>query len=88
MGNPPPPHLHERRTEPIPRLTAAAHHSPTHAPPDVGADVARCGKAGSPTQVKYIESVVLAATDHKGVEPTPQAIAGLMHELTEDHVLD
>ena len=87
-GKPDPTLLAERCAEPVARLKAAGLLIPTHSPADIGADVARCGKAGSPTQVKYIESVVLAATDHKGVEPTPQAIAGLMHELTEDHVLD
>ncbi len=61
---------------------------PVWAPADLGADVERCGKKGSPTQVKNIDFVTLVATEHKSIEPTADGIAALMHELVEDHVLD
>jgi electron transfer flavoprotein beta subunit len=87
-GKPDPALLDERCAKPIADLQEAGLLIPFYTPADIGADVARCGAAGSPTKVKAIESVVLTATEHKSVEPGPQAIAGLMHELTKDHVLD
>jgi len=54
---------------------------------DVGADLARCGRDGSPTKVKRIQSVVLAGSGFKKVEPTEQAVADMIHELIEDHTI-
>ena len=54
---------------------------------DVNADPARCGKAGSPTNVKQIMSVVLTAGDFKKIEPTDAAVSDLVRELIEDHTL-
>lgn len=87
-GKPDPALLDERCAEPLARLREAGLLIPHYSPADIGADPQQCGKAGSPTQVKNIESVVLTAGEHKNIEPTHDAIAGLMHELIEDHVLD
>ena len=54
---------------------------------DVDADVSRCGKSGSPTNVKQIMSVVLTAGDFKKVEPTEEGVSELIRELIEDHTL-
>jgi len=54
---------------------------------DVGADLAWCGRNGSPTKVHRIQSVILTATEHKRVEPTDDGIRELVHELIEDHTL-
>ena len=54
---------------------------------DVNADVNRIGFAGSPTKVKQIMSVVLAAGDFKSVEATEAGVSNLVHELIEDHTL-
>jgi len=54
---------------------------------DVNADVNRIGFAGSPTKVKQIMSVVLAAGDYKAVEATEAGVSNLVHELIEDHTL-
>ena len=45
------------------------------------------GLRGSPTRVKNIESVVLAQADARMVEPTPDAVAELVTELIEEHIL-
>ena len=87
-GKPDPQLLDRESAQPIARLRDAGLLIPHYTPADLGADLSRCGKPGSPTQVKAIHSVVLTATEHKAVEPTSHAIAGLMHELIEDHVLD
>jgi len=54
---------------------------------DIGADLAWCGRDGSPTKVKRIQSVVLAGTGFKKIEPTEDAVAGMVHELIEDHTI-
>ncbi len=54
---------------------------------DIGADLAWCGRDGSPTKVKRIQSVVLAGTGFKKVEPTEEGVAGMVHELIEDHTI-
>lgn len=54
---------------------------------DIKADLAWCGRKGSPTKVHRIQSIVLTGTDHKRVEPTPQAIETMVHELIEDHTI-
>jgi electron transfer flavoprotein beta subunit len=54
---------------------------------DVGADLAWCGRDGSPTKVKRIQSVVLKGSGFKKVEPTPEGVAGMVHELIEDHTI-
>ena len=54
---------------------------------DIKADLTWCGRSGSPTKVHRIQSVVLTGTEHKRIEPTPQAISNLVHELIEDHTI-
>jgi len=54
---------------------------------DIAADLAWCGRDGSPTKVKRIQSVVLAGTGFKKVEPTEDAVTGMVHELIEDHTI-
>jgi electron transfer flavoprotein beta subunit len=54
---------------------------------DFEVDLAWCGRDGSPTKVKRIQSVVLKGTGFKSVEPTEQGIAGMVHELIEDRTL-
>jgi electron transfer flavoprotein beta subunit len=53
----------------------------------IGADLAWCGRSGSPTKVHRIQSVVLAAKDSKNVDPTDDGIAGMIHELIEDKII-
>ena len=54
---------------------------------DIKADLTWCGRSGSPTKVHRIQSVVLSGTEHHRVEPTPQALSELVHELIEDHTI-
>ena len=80
--------LAETCAQPLADLEAKGLLIPIWGPADLDADLERCGKKGSPTQVKAIQSVVLAAGEHKKIEPSKDGIAELMHELIEDHVLD
>jgi len=54
---------------------------------DIKADLAWCGRDGSPTKVKRIQSVILKGTGFKKVEPEAGAVAGMVHELIEDHTI-
>ena len=51
------------------------------------ADLAWCGRDGSPTKVHRIWSVVLAAKESKEVEPNDKAISEMIHELIEDKTI-
>ena len=53
----------------------------------VKADLAWCGRDGSPTKVHRIQSVVLTAKETKQVPPTDEGIAAMVHELIVDHTL-
>ena len=53
---------------------------------DINADEGRIGGAGSPTKVKKVESVVLAAGEYQDVPPTDAGIHAMMQELIADHV--
>ncbi len=53
----------------------------------IGADIERCGMAGSPTKVKRIQSIVLTGSGYHEVQPTQEGIEGLVHELIEDHTI-
>jgi electron transfer flavoprotein beta subunit len=53
----------------------------------IGADEAAIGLRGSPTRVKDIESVVLAQAEARLADPTPEAVAALVQELVEEHIL-
>ncbi len=54
---------------------------------DIGADLTWCGRDGSPTKVKRIQSVVLKGSGFKKVEPSEEAITTMVHELIEDHTI-
>ena len=51
------------------------------------ADREALGLRGSPTRVKEIESVVLAQSEARMVEPDEAGVATLVHELIEEHIL-
>jgi electron transfer flavoprotein beta subunit len=53
---------------------------------DIGADVAFCGLAGSPTKVHKVENVVLSGAEFKKVEPTATGLDGMITELMQDHI--
>lgn len=53
----------------------------------IKAEAQSCGLAGSPTKVKQIESVVLAASQARRVDPTQEGINALMSELVKEHIL-
>ena len=53
----------------------------------IGAERDLVGLRGSPTRVKKIDSVVLAAGDTQLVEPTDHGIRGLVRELIDEHIL-
>ncbi len=53
----------------------------------LAADREALGLRGSPTRVKEIESVVLAQSAARMVEPDEAGIAELVHELIEEHIL-
>ena len=55
---------------------------------DVGCEPEQCGLKGSPTRVKKIESVKLVTTERKMLEPTSDAIDGLITELMSEHIFD
>jgi len=54
---------------------------------DIEADLTWCGRDGSPTKVKRIQSVVLKGSGHEQFEPTDQDISRLVHQLIEDHTI-
>ena len=54
---------------------------------DMGLDLGKCGRSGSPTFVRKIETIVLTAKDSKNIEPTDEGVAGLIHELIADHTI-
>ena len=53
--------------------------------PAINADPLQCGLAGSPTKVKFINSVVLTAADIRYIDPGEAGIAELIHGLIADH---
>jgi len=54
---------------------------------DLGADLAWCGRDGSPTKVKRIQSVVLKGSGFRKVEAAEADIASMIHELISDHTI-
>jgi len=53
----------------------------------VGADPERCGQSGSPTRVKRIKYVVLAAGSLQKVPNTPAGIGELVRNLRKEHII-
>lgn len=54
---------------------------------DVDADVAWCGLSGSPTKVKTIENVIFQAKESLTLEPTDEALEGLIKDLIANHTI-
>ena len=54
---------------------------------DIGAEAERIGKAGSPTKVKEIESIVLKHSTYKNIQPTEEGLADLIEELRRDRLI-
>ncbi|MBU4319164.1 MAG: electron transfer flavoprotein subunit beta/FixA family protein [Proteobacteria bacterium] len=53
----------------------------------IEADPDRCGLSGSPTKVKKIDSVVLAAREVKQIENSDVGISALVRELVDEHII-
>jgi len=53
----------------------------------VEADLAWCGRDGSPTKVNRIQSIILTGGEYHEVEPTDEGVAALVTELIEDHTI-
>ena len=54
---------------------------------DIGADLSRCGLAGSPTKVFHVQSIVLKKEGSVNVAPTEEGVRGLISELVKDRAL-
>ncbi|MDR0609978.1 MAG: electron transfer flavoprotein subunit beta/FixA family protein [Planctomycetaceae bacterium] len=54
---------------------------------DIGADLNRCGVAGSPTKVFRIQSIILKKEGFTEMPPTKDGITTLIHELVNDKTL-
>ena len=54
---------------------------------DIGADLSRCGLAGSPTKVHRIQAIVLKRTGYTEIPPTEEGAHQLIHELVVDRTL-
>ena len=54
---------------------------------DIGAEEAKLGLAGSPTQVYKINFVVLEGTESKEIAPTAQGIKELVQELVREYIV-
>jgi len=54
---------------------------------DLDVDLAWCGRDGSPTKVKRIQSVILKGSGFKKVEPDEAGVVGMIHELIVDHTI-
>ena len=54
---------------------------------DIEADLAWCGRDGSPTKVHRIQAVVLAGGQYREFAATDEALAELAGELIEDHTI-
>ncbi len=53
----------------------------------IGADLERCGLAGSPTKVFRVQSIVLTKEGYTEIPPTEEGIRQLIHELVVDRTL-
>jgi electron transfer flavoprotein beta subunit len=51
------------------------------------ADLAWCGRSGSPTKVHRIQSVVLASKETKTIDPTDAGLTDMIHELIDDKII-
>ena len=53
----------------------------------IGADLDRCGLAGSPTKVFRVQSIVLTKEGFTEIPPTEEGVRQLIHELIVDRTL-
>jgi len=53
----------------------------------IGADLQRCGLAGSPTKVHRVQSIVLTKTGYTEIAPSEDGVRQLIHELVVDRTL-
>jgi len=53
----------------------------------IGADLSRCGLAGSPTKVHRIQAIVLTKEGYTEIPPTEEGTQRLIHELIVDRTL-
>ena len=54
---------------------------------EIEADLAWCGLSGSPTKVHKVRSIVLTKEGYTEIEPTPDGVRQMIHELVVDHAL-
>ncbi len=54
---------------------------------DIGADLNRCGLAGSPTKVYRVQAIVLTKEGYTETPPTEEGVRRLIHELVVDRTL-
>ena len=54
---------------------------------DIAADLAWCGREGSPTKVHRIQSVVLTGGEYREFAPSDDGVAMLVGELIEEHTI-
>ncbi|MFO7768755.1 MAG: electron transfer flavoprotein subunit beta/FixA family protein [bacterium] len=54
---------------------------------EIGADLAWCGRDGSPTKVKRVQGIVLKGEGRTQVEPSREGVRELVHELIVDHTI-
>jgi electron transfer flavoprotein beta subunit len=54
---------------------------------DIGADLSRCGLAGSPTKVFRVQSIVLTKEGYTEIAPSEEGVRKLIHELVVDRTL-
>lgn len=54
---------------------------------DMGCDLSWCGGSGSPTKVKKIEAVKVAATEHRRIEAGQEPLTQFVKELIADHTI-
>lgn len=54
---------------------------------DIGADISRCGLAGSPTKVYRVQSIVLTKEGFTEIPATEEGIRGMIYELVTDRTL-
>ena len=53
----------------------------------IGADLGRCGLAGSPTKVFRVQAIVLTKEGYTEIPPTEDGVRKLIQELIVDHTL-
>jgi electron transfer flavoprotein beta subunit len=53
----------------------------------IGADLSRCGVAGSPTKVFRVQAIVLTKEGYTEIPPTEEGVGRMIHELVVDRTL-